>query len=309
MATHHKVIIIGSGPAGYTAAVYLARADLKPLMFTGLEPGGQLTFTTEVENFPGFPHGIMGPELMDQMRAQAERFGTTMLPGKVDAVDLSQRPFRVTADDTTYTADALVIATGASANWLEAPGFDKYRGYGITACATCDGAFYRNKRVIVVGGGDSAMEEALTLTKFASEVFVVHRRDSFRASKIMQKRVLEHPKVRVLWNTTIAEYKGDGQALTGVTLKNTVNGDESHFDVDGVFMGIGHTPNTKLFGGALETNEKGYLLVKPGTMNTSVAGVFAAGDVQDWVYRQAITAAGTGCMAALEAERFLAEHE
>jgi thioredoxin reductase (NADPH) len=297
-----KVLIIGSGPAGLTAAVYAARADLEPLMIEGFERGGQLMLTTDVENYPGFPDGIMGPELMEQFRKQAERFGTRIVSSDVTRVDFSERPFRVWVDEDEYSADAVIISTGASARWLGVPGEEKLRGFGVSACATCDGFFFRDREIAVVGGGDSAMEEALFLTKFASKVTVIHRRDEFRASKIMANRVLEHPKIEVLWDSVVEEILGDG-GVTGLTVRNVKTDEVSELPVEGVFMAIGHDPNTAVFSGHVELDDAGYI-VTDGTA-TSVQGVFAAGDVVDKVYRQAITAAGMGCQSAIDAERWL----
>ncbi len=305
MSRVHDVLILGSGPAGYTAALYTARAGLAPVLFSGLQPGGQLTITTEVENYPGFPEGIQGPELMDKFREQAARFGTEILDTVVERVDFSQRPFRVWADGKEYAAKAVIVATGASAMLLGLESEQKYMGFGVSACATCDGFFYKNKRVIVVGGGDTAMEEANYLTRMCSEVIVVHRRDELRASRIMQERVKANPKIRLVLNTVVDEVLGDGKQLTGVKLRDVATGAVTDMAVDGLFVAIGHKPNTEFLAGQLATDAKGYLQVKPGTSNTNVEGVFAAGDVQDSVYRQAVTAAGSGCMAAIDTERWL----
>lgn len=305
MSDVRNVIILGSGPAGYTAALYTARANLKPIVFTGLQPGGQLTITTEVENFPGFPHGIQGPELMDQMRAQVERFGTELKDTMVEKVDFSARPFRVWADGVEYRAESVIVATGASALLLGLPSEQKYMGFGVSACATCDGFFFKNKNVMVVGGGDTAMEEANYLTRFCPEVTIVHRRDTFRASKIMLERAQANPRIKFIVNAEVAEVLGDGQRLNGVKLRDTVTGAVTDHVTDGLFVAIGHKPNTEFLGGQLPTDAKGYLVVKPGSSYTSIPGVFAAGDVHDQTYRQAITAAGSGCMAAIDCERWL----
>jgi thioredoxin reductase (NADPH) len=306
----HDVIIIGSGPAGYTAALYAARADLKPLLFAGSQPGGQLTITTDVENYPGFPDGIMGPEMMELFKKQAERFGTDIRFEHVSKVDFSQRPFKVWVEDDLFEAKTVIVSTGASAKWLGLESEVTFGGHGVSACATCDGFFFRGKTVAVVGGGDTAMEEAHYLTKHASKVYLIHRRDEFRASKIMQERVLAHEKIEVIYNTVVEEIVGEMEPFkktTGMRLKNIVTGEQSHLPLDGVFIAIGHKPNSDLFKGILEMDEVGYLQVKPGTSYTNVPGVFASGDVADAVYRQAVTAAGSGCMAAIDAERWLTE--
>jgi len=308
MAQNERLVIIGSGPAGYTAALYAARANLNPLLVEGLQPGGQLTITSEVENFPGFPEAILGPQLMELMKKQAERFGTRFEAGEVTRVDLSKRPFQVWMDDRLIRAQAVIIATGASAKWLGIESERQYQGRGVSACATCDGFFFRGVEVAVVGGGDTAMEEATFLTKFATKVHVLHRRDELRASKIMQERAHKNPKIQVHLSTVIDEILGDGKAVTGIRLKSTKNGSSRELPLKGVFMGIGHEPNTKLFRGQLEMNDVGYLAVQSPTTATSVKGVFAAGDVADPSYRQAVTAAGSGCQAAIDAERFLGEH-
>lgn len=305
-----ECLIIGSGPAGYTAAIYAARADLKPVMYQGLQPGGQLTSTTDVENFPGYPEGIQGPEMMVEFQKQAERFGTDTRWGLITEVDLSERPFKVKADDgKQIEAETLVIATGATAKWLGIESEKKYNGFGVSACATCDGFFYKGKDVAVVGGGDTAAEEATYLAKLCNKVYLIHRRDELRASKVMQNRVLKTKNIEVLWNHTTEEITGDGKVVTGARLKNVKTGEEKNIDIDGFFVAIGHKPNSDLFKGTLDMDENGYLLTKPDSTATNIPGVFACGDVQDHVYRQAVTAAGTGCMAALEAERFLAAQE
>ncbi len=303
---HSKVLILGAGPAGYTAAIYAARANLDPMMVCGPEPGGQLTTTTEVENYPGFPKGITGPEMMEEFREQAERFGTKLYYDLGLEADLSKRPFTIVGESAEYTADSLIIATGASAKWLGLPNEQRLRlsGGGVTACATCDGAFYRDMDVAVIGGGDTAMEEASFLTRMCRTVHLIHRRDSFRASKIMQKRVFDNPKIVVHWNSALVDVLGDNK-VTGVRLQNTLTDVQEEIPLSGVFLAIGHQPNSVIFNSQLDMDELGYLKVTPGSTATRVPGVFACGDVADKVYRQAVSAAGTGCMAAIDAERWL----
>ena len=312
MATHRtKVLILGSGPAGCTAAIYAARANLEPILVAGLQPGGQLTITTDVENYPGFAQSIQGPWLMEQMQAQAEHVGTQFLYDTIVDVDLSKRPFVAKGDSgDEYIGDTLIICTGATARWLGIESEQKYQGAGVSACATCDGFFFRNKEVVVVGGGNSAVEEAIYLAGIASKVTLVHRRDSLRAEKIAQDRLFANPKVHVVWDSVIDEILGAGDppGVTGVRLKNAKTGATSELSADGVFIAIGHSPNTDLFKEAVTIDDEGYIVTKAGATSTNIPGVFAAGDVQDKTYRQAVTAAGTGCMAALEAERFLAIH-
>ncbi len=306
---HSKVLILGSGPAGYTAAIYAARANLAPTLVTGMQPGGQMSITTDVENFPGFADVIQGPWLMEQMRAQAEHVGTDMINDLIVEVDLARRPFRCRGDSgDTYTCDALIVATGAQARWLGLPSEKKFQGFGVSACATCDGFFYRGKEVAVVGGGNTAVEEALYLTNHATKVTLIHRRDSLRAEKIMQDRLFRNPKVAVVWDSVVHEVTGTDAppGVTGLVLRNVKTGATTPLKVDGMFVAIGHVPATELFKGKLEMDAEGYIVTRPDSTATDVTGVFAAGDVQDKTFRQAVTAAGTGCMAALEAERFLA---
>lgn len=307
--TIENVLIIGSGPAGLTAAIYTARANLSPLMIEGEESGGQLMTTTEVENFPGFEHGITGPDLIVVMRKQAERFGTRFITRNVTKVDFAQRPFKVWVGDKLHLAKTVIISTGAKAKYLGLPSEKQYANRGVSACATCDGAFFRNQEIGVVGGGDTAMEEAMFLTRFASKVILMHRRDTFRASKIMVERVLQNPKIEVMWNTEVVEVLGNGKSMTGAKVKNTANGEVKELPITGLFLAIGHKPNTELFHGMLDMDETGYLITQPNSTYTKIPGVFAAGDVQDHIYRQAITAAGTGCMAAIDAERWLEAQE
>jgi thioredoxin reductase (NADPH) len=313
-ATTHRtrLLIIGAGPAGYTAAIYAARANLAPLLAAGLQPGGQLTITTDVENYPGFAHTIQGPWLMEQMALQAEHVGTTIANDLITEVDFSARPFRCTGDSgDRYLADSVVIATGAQARWLELPSEQELRGFGVSACATCDGFFYRGKRVAVIGGGNTAIEEALYLAHLASSVTLIHRRDSLRAEKILQQRLFANPKIEVIWDSVVDSITASGKPATvdGVRLRHRLTGAESRLPADGVFVAIGHTPTTAPFRGQVAMDAEGYILTAPGATRTSVPGVFAAGDVQDKVWRQAVTAAATGCMAALEAEKWLAEHD
>jgi len=312
-ATHRtRLLILGAGPAGYTAAIYAARAGLKPLVVAGLQPGGQLTITTDVENYPGFAEAVQGPWLMEQMQAQAEHVGATVIQDVITAVDLSRRPFRCTGDSgDSYEAEALVIATGAQARWLGIPGEKELSGFGVSACATCDGFFFRGKAVAVIGGGNTAVEEALYLANLASQVTLIHRRDSLRAERILQQRLFAQPNVSVVWDTVAEEVlasEGRLRAVRALALRNVKSGERSELPLDGVFIAIGHDPATALFRGQIEMDAEGYILTEPGRTRTSVEGVFAAGDVQDKIYRQAVTAAGTGCMAALEAEKWLAEH-
>lgn len=305
---HHSLVIIGSGPAGYTAAIYAARAMLKPVLFAGREPGGQLMLTSDVENWPGEPTGVLGPELMEKLKKQAERFGTEVLQDVITGVDLSQKPYKVMSENgKELTADAIIISTGASAKWIGVPGEKELQGKGVSACATCDGFFFRGKEIVVVGGGDSAMEEATFLTRFASKVTVIHRSESFRASKIMLDRAMNNPKISFIMDTTVEEVLGEA-SIRALKLKNVKTGETSEFSTQGLFVAIGHKPNTDLFAGSITLDQKGYIVTEGKSTKTNVPGVFACGDVMDPYYRQAVTAAGTGCMAALEAERYLAGH-
>jgi thioredoxin reductase (NADPH) len=305
-----ECLIIGSGPAGYTAAIYAARADLKPVVYQGMQPGGQLTSTTEVDNFPGYPNGVQGPDMMLDLQHQAERFGTDLRWGLVTEADFSQRPFTVTTDDgKKVLADTVIIATGATAKYLGLESEVRYNGHGVSACATCDGFFYRGQDVAVVGGGDTAAEEATYLAKMTRKVYLIVRRDELRASKAMQHKVMNTPNIEILWNHVTREILGDGKVVTGALLEDVKTGEAKQIDIQGFFVAIGHTPNTQLFNGQIDLNENGYIKTIPGTTQTNIPGVFAAGDVQDHVYRQAVTAAGTGCMAAIEAERFLSSVE
>ena len=309
---HHKLIIIGSGPAGYTAAIYAARAMLEPVLIQGIQPGGQLTITTDVENYPGFADVIQGPWLMEQMKAQAEHVGTDMVTDHIMEVDFSNRPYKLVGDSgTTYTADSVVICTGAQARWLGLESETKFQGFGVSACATCDGFFYRKKHVIVVGGGNTAVEEALFLTNFAAKVTLVHRRDTLRSEKILQDRLLKHEKIEVMWDSQLHEVVGEEDPLkvTSAKIKNVKTGDISDVPVDGIFIAIGHAPATELFKGKVEMKDNGYLITAPDSTSTNIPGVYAAGDVTDETYRQAVTAAGMGCMAALEAEKYIASLE
>jgi len=309
-----KCLIIGSGPAGYTAAIYAARADLKPVIYEGLQPGGQLTITTEVDNFPGYPDGIQGTEMMEDFKKQAQRFGTDVRFGMITEVDFSEKPFTIKSDDgKTLIAEVVIIATGASAKWLGMESESKFNGFGVSACATCDGFFYKGKDVAIVGGGDTAAEEATYLAKLCRKVYLIHRRDELRASKAMQKKVLETPNIEILWNHVpkeiVGKEEGFSKSVTGAILTNVKTSEDKTIDIDGFFVAIGHKPNSDLFKGKLDMDETGYLITKPDSTATNVAGVFAAGDIQDKTFRQAVTAAGSGCMAALEAERFLADQD
>lgn len=309
-SVHSKVLIIGSGPAGYTAAIYAARANLEPLMVTGIQPGGQLTITTDVENYPGFADVVQGPWLMEQMQKQAENVGTKIVTDYITEVNVDVRPFTAIGDSgTIYTADSLIIATGAKARWLGLPSEEEYKNKGVSACATCDGFFYRGKEVAIIGGGNTAVEEALFLTNFCSKVTLIHRRDELRAEKVMQDRLFNHEKIEVIWDSVVEEVIGDGEGMTGVKIKNVRTDEHTQLDVDGMFVAIGHDPATELFKGKLDMDETGYIDTKPDSTQTSVDGVYAAGDVTDHTYRQAVTAAGMGCMAALEADKYLAAME
>lgn len=309
---HHKVIILGSGPAGATAAIYTARANLQPAMIRGIEPGGQLTTTTDVENFPGFAEAIQGPWLMEQMEQQAANVGTKLISDHISKIDLSSKPFICHGDSgKSYSTDSIIIATGAQAKWLGLESEDKFKGFGVSACATCDGFFFREQTVLVVGGGNTAVEEALYLTNHASKVYLVHRRDELRAEKVLQDRLFKNPKIEVIWNHVLEEIIGDDSplAVTSTKLKSTEDGTIKNIDVDGVFIAIGHKPNTGIFKDVLDMDDEGYIITAADSTKTNIEGVFAAGDVQDKIYRQAVTAAGTGCMAALEAEKYIAEQE
>lgn len=305
----YKVVIMGSGPAGLTAALYTARANLEPIVFEGIEAGGQLTLTTDVENYPGFPEGVQGPELIDNMRKQAEKFGAKCVSAQVNSVDLTQRPFKVVAGEVVIEADTFIIASGASAKFLGLESEKRLLGHGVSTCATCDGFFFKDKELVVVGGGDTAIEEGIFLTKFASRVTIIHRRDKLRASKILQERAFNNPKINFLWDTVVQEIIGDAEkGVTGVKIEDVTTGETSIKKCQGVFIAIGHNPNTQILKGQVEMDDTGYIITKDGATRTNIAGVFAAGDVQDHIYRQAITAAGSGCMAAMDAEKFLEEH-
>lgn len=311
MTKHTKVLIIGSGPAGYTAAIYAARANLKPILVSGFQPGGQLTITTEVENYPGFPT-IQGPELMEHMKEQASQVGTDLVDDHIKEVDFSSKPYKAIGESgTEYTADTVIISTGAQARWLGLPSEEKFQGFGVSACATCDGFFFKDKDVAVIGGGNSAVEEALFLTNFAKSVKVIHRRDEFRAEKILQDRLFKNPKIEVIWDTVLEEIVGseDPLGVTGIRVKNVKTDETSEISVEGVFVAIGHTPNTEIFKGQVDMDSENYILTAPDSTATNLEGIYACGDVQDKIYRQAVTAAGTGCMAALEAEKYIAENE